>query len=76
MKKDLYEKSALGRYLIQRGESAYDFSSYARLDIVTIYKAIKGFPVRKDTARRIVRVTKNAVTLEDMGYGLEQRDKS
>ena len=74
VKKEIYQNSALGKYLLAKGETAYDFLSYSKLDLVTIYKAIKGNKVRIDTARRIVRVTKGAVTLEDMGYGLGHED--
>lgn len=53
-------------------ESAYDFAEYARINLSTIYKIINGGSMRKDIAKRVVRVTKKKVTLEELGYGLKK----
>lgn len=65
---NLYSKTKLGKYLIDRNESAYDFVKYARISLATIYKILNGEKIRKDVARRLVRVTKKHLTLEDFGY--------
>jgi len=67
-KPDLYQKTKLGKYLVDRNESAYDFFKYARISLATIYKILNGEKIRKDVARRLVRVTKKHLTLEDFGY--------
>ena len=73
-KKNLYTKTKLGRYLNDRNESAYDFEKYAKINIVTIYKVLNGKTIRKDVAKRIVRVTKKFITLEDLGYAPKRED--
>lgn len=65
---DLYANTKLGLYLAAKGESAYDFEKYARVSLATIYKILNGDPIRKDIAKRIVRVTKKELTMEDFGY--------
>ena len=65
---ELYQQTKLGQYLLAKNESAYDFEKYAKIDIVTIYKILNGKPIRKDIAKRIMRVTKKRVTMEDFGY--------
>ncbi len=45
-----------------------DFAIKSKLANATIYKLCRGGKVRIDTAKRIVRVTKGAITLEDLGH--------
>lgn len=68
MKSCLYEKTKLGRYLLSKGESAYDFYKRSKLSLTTIYKMLRGDVVRIDTARRVVRVTKKELVLDDIDH--------
>lgn len=72
VKTNLYSSTPLGKYLASINETAYDFTKYARVNLATIYKILNGGQIRKDIAKRIVRVTKKQLTLEDFGYVTKQ----
>jgi len=55
-------------YLDSRRETPCAFAKRANLSQVPIYKLYKGGSIRKDTAKRIYRVTKKDVSLESLGY--------
>lgn len=65
---ELYQRTKFGRYLLKKEESAYDFAKYARISVLTIYKILQGKDIRIDVAKRVVRVTKKELKLEDFGY--------
>lgn len=60
---------SLADYLHVIGASVDDFALKAKLDRNTVYKAYRGLKVRIDTAKKIVRASKKAVTLEALGHG-------
>lgn len=70
VKMNLYSDTPLGKYLASIGETAYDFEKYARINLATIYKILRGGQVRKDIAKKVIRVTKKHLTLADFGYEL------
>ncbi len=55
-------------YLDNKGVSPLAFRKACLLSLNTIYKLYRGEKVRIDTAKRIVRVTKKEITLEDLGH--------
>lgn len=61
--------NALKNYLADRDESITDFSRRTSIAINTIRRVvIEGKQPRKDVAKKIVRCTKNHVSLKDLGY--------
>ena len=68
-KHELYSKNKFGSYLSAKGETAYDFAKYTQISLNTIYKLLRGEPVRRDIAKRVVRATQKFISLVDLGYG-------
>ena len=66
MEKSKIEVSKFKLYLDSRQESAYEFFRRTGIAINTVYKLVRGDPVRIDVAKKVVKVTKNRLTLEDV----------
>lgn len=58
----------LREYLAVTNESCRAFAIRSKLSINTVAKLFHGKCVRKDVAKKIVRATRKAITLEDLGY--------
>lgn len=54
-----YELSPFGKWLSMRGESATEFARRTFISAPTVYKAIKGKPIRCSTIKKILRFAKN-----------------
>jgi predicted transcriptional regulator len=53
------------RYLQRRDESAYEFAERSKIAIHTVYKMIRGEPVRKDTVKKAIRYAKGKLEESD-----------
>lgn len=60
--------NTLKDYLVKRGESGQAFSKRSGIALATVYKVLNGGKCRIDVAKKIVRYTKKAVMLKDLGY--------
>jgi hypothetical protein len=60
------EISKFAQYLEGRQESAYEFFRRTEIAINTVYKLIRGQPVRKDIAVKVIKFTKNQLTMDDI----------
>ncbi len=59
------QMSPLKRWLLSRDESLVSFAHRTHITYKTLYKVYQGKPVRIDTAKKIVKYSKNQLTLKE-----------
>lgn len=59
---------AFREWLTKKGETPLAFSRKSGISHITIYRAARGEPVYRSTAKKILRYTNKELTLQDFGY--------